>query len=143
MAKLDLLKLELRESKTSQEAKVDIAVVAVEDASLDAIADQVEKKNKKPRRNLRKAKGPTASKETIVEPTPLMETTNALVINNDRNGTAAGPDQDMTKKKRRTRHRTRGSKKETASDLVPGSRKAGEQASQKDLGILIITTRLS
>lgn len=95
----------------------------VKDEAVEAnetMVDQVVQE-KKVRRRSRKARAFAGSNETVSEPAPLTEMTNASV--NEAKENTPDHAQDGTAKRRRTRRRMRGSNKER---LVAGSHEAGD-----------------
>lgn len=131
LKKLELLTLELREMKPT-EAHRGVST-EIEGGLQDVKIEGETAKPKRTRRKSRKRKKALRPNDKVCEPVPLEQSQATIqeVAEQPRLNAA----EDKAKKEKKTWHRSRRSKR---TALVAGSHEAGDQASQKDLGILMV-----
>lgn len=131
LKKLELLTLEMRTMKPTEASGV---AKKVEEELHDVNLEDKIARPKRTRRKSRKSRTSKMNRENC-EPAPLKET--KVMVQNDAEQRTLNPAAEKKGKEKKTTTR-RKSRRSKRTGLVAGSHEAGDQASQRDLGILMV-----
>lgn len=132
LKKLELLTLEMRDMKPTEASGI---ATEFEGGHQKVKAGEYIAKPKRTRRKSRKSRTSNINNEDF-EPVSLGET--KAVVQNDAEQRASNPAAGKTKEKKKMTTTWRRSRRSKGTPLHAGSQEAGEQASQKDMGILMV-----